>query len=89
MKNEFPSSCGINCDECEYKEKVNCPGCIAAKGQMFWGKCELAMCCVEKGLQHCGQCSEFPCDKLREYSYDKEHGDNGQRIRNLEQWNAG
>ncbi len=88
MNNKFPSRCGTNCDQCEYKEKVNCPGCIKAKGLIFWGKCDLATCCIEKELQHCGQCSNFPCDKLREYAYDKEQGDDGQRIRNLEQWNA-
>ena len=88
MSDAFAARCGIYCGECEYREKMNCSGCIAAAGKMFYGECELAPCCIEKGLEHCGQCSDFPCDKLRAYSYDEQQGDNGQRIRNLEAWNA-
>ena len=87
MNDGFESRCGVYCSKCEYKEKVNCPGCIKAEGKMFWGECELAKCCIEKELQHCGKCQNCPCDKLQEFSYDKEQGDNGQRIKNLETWN--
>lgn len=57
-----------------------------AKGKLFWGQCELATCCIGKSLEHCGQCQDFPCDTLKEYSYDSEHGDNGERIRVLQEW---
>ncbi len=87
MAEQIESRCGLYCSECNYREKMNCPGCIAAKGKMFWGECELAKCCVGKELQHCGKCDEFPCDKLKAFSYDEKQGDNGQRIRNLEKWN--
>ena len=53
---------------------------------MFWGECALAECCIEKELEHCGQCENCPCDKLQEFSYDKEQGDDGERIRTLEKW---
>lgn len=87
MSDGFESRCGLYCSKCGYREKVNCPGCVKAEGKMFWGQCELAKCCMEKELRHCGQCQNVPCDKLREFSYDKEQGDNGQRIKNLEKWN--
>ena len=87
MNDGLEGRCGLYCTKCEYREKANCPGCIKAEGKMFWGECELSKCCIEKELQHCGQCQNFPCDKLREFSYDKAQGDNGQRIRNLEKWN--
>ncbi len=87
MAEQIESRCGLYCSDCDYRVKMNCPGCIKANGKMFWGECELFKCCVEKELQHCGQCSDFPCDKLKAFAYDEKQGDNGQRIQNLEKWN--
>ena len=84
---DLAARCGIYCGECEYREKMNCPGCIQANGKLFWGECQIAICGIGKGLDHCGQCTEFPCDDLKSFAYDKEQGDEGQRIRNLEAWN--
>lgn len=78
------SFCGIICSKCDYKNKVNCPGCFACKGKPFHGECRVAVCCISKNLRHCGECAEFPCELLKEFAYDKEHGDDGERIRNLE-----
>ena len=88
MTNQGLAYCGLNCEGCEYIESNGCKGCVALKGKVFWGECALAKCCIEKGHDHCGQCAEFPCATLKEYSYDKEHGDKGERIRNLKARNA-
>lgn len=88
MPNTLPAFCGLRCDDCSFREATNCPGCRTAKGQLFWGPCALAQCCLEKGHDHCGQCADFPCEQLRAFSYDAEHGDNGARIRNLESLRA-
>ncbi|WP_105615310.1 DUF3795 domain-containing protein [Vallitalea okinawensis] len=77
------SICGINCTKCEYKEKCGCKGCRESKGIMFWGECKLAKCAIEKKLDHCGLCSNFPCDDLKAFAYDEGEGDNGERIENL------
>jgi hypothetical protein len=39
---------------------------------------------MEKGVLFCGECEEFPCKLLNDYSCDPEHGDNpaGARIEN-------
>jgi len=87
MANPNISYCGIDCEVCAIQ--TGCPGCRKAAGKLFWGDCALARCCMEKQHEHCGQCREFPCDMLKEYAYDPEHGDNGARIRNLEALNAG
>ena len=88
MANSFMGRCGVDCEACDYRVKTGCPGCPATDGKPFWGECELAMCSISKGLDHCGQCPDIPCDKLKEWSYDPgEHGDNGERIRNAEAWN--
>jgi hypothetical protein len=81
------SYCGILCSKCGYRQKVNCPGCVACKGKVFHGNCRVAMCCLEHNLKHCGQCKSFPCDLLNTFAYDPEHGDNGKRIEQLKKWN--
>lgn len=83
MNKPVIARCGLLCDECKYREQFNCPGCEQAQGKMFWGECRVAKCCMEKEHANCGECAEFDCDLLREFSYDKEQGDNGRRITNL------
>ena len=56
---------------------------------MFWGECDKACCCIEKGFAHCGECPDLPCQKLQELFDDPEHGDRGVRLRNLMHWKAG
>lgn len=77
------SICGIDCIKCEYKEQVGCKGCRESHSKMFWGECVISKCAQSKDLEHCGLCPQFPCDQLNAFAYDKEQGDNGQRIKNL------
>ncbi|QUI23971.1 pyridoxamine 5'-phosphate oxidase family protein [Vallitalea pronyensis] len=62
------SNCGLLCDTCEYQESHQCKGCIAIKGQPFWGTCPVSSCCQDKGYDHCGQCPDMPCDLLSGFS---------------------
>mgnify|MGYP002390661703 FL=1 len=89
MDIQLISACGAYCGVCEWKERMNCPGCVAAKGDMFWGSCKIAKCAMRKELQHCGLCLELPCDLLRQAFEDPEHGDNGERLENLKTWAGG
>lgn len=82
MSTEFDSYCGLSCADCEFREKMNCGGCIATEGKPFHGKCEVAECAKAKKRRFCGECAEFPCDLLKKYSNDPEHGDNGARLEN-------
>jgi len=45
-------------------------------------------CCQEKGFLHCGECPEFPCRLLQDFSSDPEHGDTppGARIEQCRRW---
>jgi hypothetical protein len=54
------SPCGLYCAECRFYEN-KCPGCGYVKGKPFWGECHFYSCVREKGVEHCGLCSEFPC----------------------------
>ena len=44
--------------------------------------CPVATCVIQKGISFCGECTDFPCQLLTDYSNDTEHGDNppGARI---------
>lgn len=75
------SVCGINCDTCKYREAQNCKGCKLSAGKIFWGECELYKCSSEKKHEHCGMCSDFPCNKLQEWAAQE----NPERIDNLRQ----
>jgi len=81
--------CGAYCGTCEWRPKTNCPGCLAAKGKMFWGVCGIARCAMAKGIAHCGLCPDMPCKELQNLSADPMHGDNGERLANLRAWARG
>jgi|ADurb_Ile_03_Slu_FD_contig_21_1971355_length_2622_multi_5_in_0_out_0_1 hypothetical protein len=55
---EDPNS--LVCEGC--KGKVTCHYCIG---------CPIQLCNREKGLEHCGQCPDFPCERLRAFDADK------------------
>ena len=80
------SRCGALCSQCEYREHANCKGCIVIKKPIWGESCPVKSCCEDRGYQHCGQCSEFPCGLLNEFAYDKEHGDDGKRIETCCLW---
>lgn len=80
------SRCGTLCNACTYKETVGCKGCVAMD-KPFWGDtCAVKSCCESKQQSHCGECHDFPCALLHEFSYDKEQGDNGKRIEQCKLW---
>jgi len=60
--------CGLFCGTCEHLG-TKCRGCGQQKGKPFWTammnveSCPLYNCCVNtKQLEHCGLCSELPCE---------------------------
>lgn len=82
------SRCGILCGKCEYREKMNCGGCVHIE-KPFWGEsCPVKSCCEGRSLTHCGMCENFPCDLLKQFAYDKEQGDDGKRIEQCRKWAA-
>lgn len=83
------SRCGVLCSKCEYREAMNCSGCISMD-KPFWGdSCPVKSCCEKKSQQYCGECDNFPCELLTQFAYDKEQGDNGERIKQCKQWMKG
>lgn len=86
---ELMAMCGTYCGVCTWKDKINCPGCLASKGDMIYGECDKAKCCIQKGFKHCGLCPEMPCQKLLDLFKDPDHGDKGARLYNLKNWSKG
>ncbi len=81
MFNEkLTAACGAYCGDCEWAEKMNCPGCQAVKGDVFWGECKVAKCATDKNIIHCGFCNDLPCEVLLRFFSNPEHGDNGERL---------
>jgi hypothetical protein len=69
--------CGITCGLCPryYTEGPSrCPGCSGPDFLKVNSSCGFITCCVKnKGLEACGECNEFPCeriDKLYVENYD-------------------
>lgn len=79
------SRCGLCCDTCEYKAGLGCKGCLNFS-QPPWGQCPIKTCCEGKGYRHCGDCENFSCKQLIDFSNDKEHGDQGRRILQCQKW---
>ena len=68
---QYPTigACGLDCGLCPRyytSGKSRCPGCA---GPGFFEKhpsCSFITCCVKKrGLEACGECSDFPCSKFK------------------------
>lgn len=53
------SICGVDCSQCQLKD--TCGGCVETNGRPFGGECMIAVCCQNKGYEHCGKCSAVPC----------------------------
>lgn len=76
--------CGMDCTKCRFADESGCSGCM--QGQLFEDEeCGIYNCCMVKGLEHCGQCNDFPCDDLKAVSYDQETGDGGSRLMRLKE----
>ena len=59
--------CGKNCESCEQREALACPGCESGPGRRLSGDCEIALCCQEKGHASCETCTigQSGCAKQR------------------------
>ena len=82
------SRCGIICDTQKCKEAFgfDCEGCLNISSPPWGESCAVKACSEGRKLNHCGECEDFPCDLLKNFSFDKEHGDNGARIDQCKEW---
>ena len=77
-------------------EDLLCNGCRSDK-RMFHCEegCTFVACATEKGVEFCGECSEYPCEELKAFQAARPHRmdlwQDQQRIREIgcEQWFRG
>jgi hypothetical protein len=62
MRRRLAAVCGRNCELCDAHLGGSCCGCGYQLGQTRRGECAVFQCCiVERGLEHCGLCPDYPC----------------------------
>ena len=55
-------------------EDVTCYGCRSEKRSFFCENlCVMYKCAVEKGLDFCSKCGEYPCDDLKKFQSERPH----------------
>ena len=51
-----------------------CKGCWGEKSENHLIKdCHIRTCCEEKGINHCGDCGDFPCEKYIKWIDNLDH----------------
>ncbi|MGN0664922.1 MAG: DUF3795 domain-containing protein [Huintestinicola sp.] len=91
IKNDPLAKCGMDCKECRFAIENNCPGCPyilpPEKRELLSEdeECEVGICCEGKGFENCSCCTEFPCDILKDVSFDLETGDGGSRLLHIKE----
>jgi hypothetical protein len=66
------------------EEEVICQGCETYKGDCEFGVRE---CCLEKNIGNCGECDDYPCDKIqRAFEINRENAEKFKRILSSEEY---
>ena len=58
--------CGVDCAVCPDFLNGTCPDCRSS----VWPEgdpCPPIACCREKGIEACGACGDFPCQRMAEF----------------------
>jgi len=49
-----------------------CKGCWDSTDDCFFkcggGNCDFRVCCKERQINHCGECSDFPCERYNKFA---------------------
>lgn len=51
-------------------EQIVCEGCMGPLGSHWSPDCGMMLCAKERGLGHCFECGDFPCDKVEAFASD-------------------
>lgn len=81
----FESRCGVCCSDCNRREQVKCKGCTEMPAPFWGGICEVKKCCENKKLNHCGQCTDFPCKTAADMGKEQGH-DPEPRLTKCREW---
>ncbi len=69
------------------EEAVKCYGCRSDKRGPYCEKCKMFSCAVERGIDFCVECEDYPCNDLKQFQSERPHRielwDNLNRIRDV------
>ena len=51
-------------------EDIKCYGCKSGDESCWCNDCEFKRCAIEKGVDFCGECTEYPCKMLKDFQAD-------------------
>lgn len=54
-------------------EQIRCNGCRSDTVTYYCRTCDMKLCAMEKGIDFCSECGEYPCDMLKEFQAAKPH----------------
>lgn len=54
-------------------QELKCDGCRAEKRCYYCVGCKKTVCAAEKGVEFCGECTEYPCEELRVFQAELPH----------------
>jgi hypothetical protein len=54
-------------------EALYCDGCRMERRNTFCTTCKMSKCAVEKGIDFCIECAEYPCAELKEFQAHMPH----------------
>ena len=64
ISNRYIAYCGIDCTTCP-RYQGSCPeGCLGGICADDCGLCEVRICGLERHVTNCGNCEQYPCQKL-------------------------
>lgn len=51
--------------DCKPEDVGDCDGCKTEGGRLFCNNdCRMRMCAMEKGIENCAYCDDYPCEDL-------------------------
>ncbi len=54
-------------------EQIHCDGCRSTVRTPYCRECTLFACATERGHDFCGECADYPCERLREFQAERPH----------------
>ena len=55
------------------EEAIKCYGCRSAKRGPYCEQCKMFACAAERGIEFCVECTEYPCDELKQFQSERPH----------------
>ena len=55
------------------EEAIKCYGCRSAKRGPYCEQCKMFACAAERGIEFCVECTEYPCDDLKQFQSERPH----------------